>query len=247
MKKRNIHLNKNEDRNGDRGMMQSKQKNDGLSWRNVNGTRVVVAAFGILCGLTGIIAGCFEILQGNIAPDGFVISTISPDYSMADDYTYFAVTIIPNFLITGILAIIISCLVIMWSVGFVHKKNGVVIFLGLFIAQMLVGGGWVIDLAVITCLLATRIDKPLNWLRSHLPARLRLWLVKLLPSSLVAYAIISSSMLVLTVLGVDDETLINPLDILAAALFIPILLMIFGGLAHDIQRRLNVDPEYETM
>lgn len=228
-------------------MMQIKQNNNRLKWQNVNGIRVVVAAFGILCGLTGIIAGCFEIRQGNIAPSGFIISTIGPNYSMADDFTYFAVTIIPNLLISGILAIIVSCLVIMWSVRFVHKKNGVLILLGLSITQMLVGGGWVIDLAIITCILATRIDKPLNWWRSHLPTKLQLWLTKLLPSSLVFYAIISFSMLVLTILGVNDGTLIQPLEILAAAMFIPILLMIFGGLTHDIQRQLKVELESGTI
>jgi len=224
-----------------------KQNNNGLKWQNINGIRVVVAAFGILCGLTGIIAGCFEIRQGNIVPSGFIISTIGPNYSMADDFTYFAVTIIPNLLITGILAIIVSCLVIMWSVRFVHKKNGVLILLGLSITQMLVGGGWVIDLATITCILATRIDKPSNWLRSHLPTNFRLWLTKLLPFSLVIYTIISFSMLVLTILGANDVTLIKPIELLAAAMFIPILLMIFGGLAHDIQRQLNVDLESETI
>ena len=41
------------------------------------------------------------------------------------------------------------------------------------------------------------------------------------------------------ILGVNDVTLIKPLDILAAAMFVPILLMIFGALAHDIQRQIN--------
>lgn len=221
--------------------MMQKQNKDNLDWQNVSGIRVIVAAFGILCGLTGIIAGCFEVQQGNIATSGFVISTIGPNYSMADDFTYFAVSIIPNFLVTGILAIIVSCLVIMWSVRFVHKKNGVLILLGLSIMQMLVGGGWVIDLAIMTCVLATRIDKPLNWWHSHLPAKLQPWLAQLLPFSLVLYAIISFGMLVFTILGVHDTTLIKSIEILAAIMFIPILLMIFGALSHDIQRQINND------
>jgi hypothetical protein len=216
--------------------MMQKQNKDNLDWQNVSGIRVIVAAFGVLCGLTGIIAGCFEVQQGNIATSGFVISTIGPNYSMADDFTYFAVSIIPNFLVTGILAIIVSCLVIMWSVRFVHKKNGVLILLGLSIMQMLVGGGWVIDLAIMTCVLATRINKPLNWWRSHLPAKLQPWLAQLLPFSLVLYTIISFGMLVFTILGVHDTTLIKSIEILAAIMFIPILLMIFGALSHDIQR-----------
>ncbi|MFX0121446.1 MAG: hypothetical protein ACFE9A_18810 [Candidatus Hodarchaeota archaeon] len=209
-----------------------------------DGTRVVVTAFGILCGLTGIIAGCFEILQGSIHSNGFIISTIGPNYSMAGDFTYFAVTIIPNMLITGILAVIVSCLVIIWSVRFVHEKNGALILLGLSITQMLVGGGWVIDLALITCILATRIDKPLNWLHAHLSSNQQLKLIKLFPFSLIAYVFISSTMLGLTIIGVNDVVLIKPLEILAVVMFIPILLMIFGGLVYDVQRytkKLEVD------
>jgi hypothetical protein len=221
-------------------MRQVKQIKTRVQWRNVSGIRVVVAAFGILCGLTGIIAGFFVIRQGNIAPSGFVISTIGSNYIMAEDFTYFAVTIIPNLLVTGILSIIISCSVIVWSVRFVHRKNGALILLALSIMQMLVGGGWVIDLAIITCIIATRIDKPLNWWRSHLPTRLRFWLAKLLTYSLIAYTIVSFSMLAITILGVNDVTLRKPMEMLATAMFIPVLLMIFGGLAHDIQRKIGI-------
>ena len=53
----------------------------------LQGLRLVVAAFGILCGLTGIIAGIFEVLQGNIPTNGFEISTIGSSYLMVDDFT----------------------------------------------------------------------------------------------------------------------------------------------------------------
>jgi len=76
--------------------------------QNLSGLRIVVAAFGILSGLTGMIAGIFEILQGNVAPSSFEISSIGSTYSMADDFTYHATTLIPNFLVTGILAFIVS-------------------------------------------------------------------------------------------------------------------------------------------
>jgi hypothetical protein len=224
-------------------MNQIRQIASNLKWDNFNGTRVVVAAFGILCGLTGIIAGWFEINQGNTIPDDFVISTIGPNYSMANDFTYFAVTIIPNFLLTGILAIIVSSLVIIWSVRFVQTKNGVKILLGLSITQMLVGGAWVIDLALITCVIASRINNPINLWRSPLPSNIRLWFVKLLPLSLIVYAIISAIMLILTIMGVNDEGLIILLEPLALLMFIPILLMIFGGLAYDFERQLNIDPD----
>ncbi len=207
-----------------------------MYWRNVNGTRVVVIAFAILCGLTGIIAGIFEVLQGNIVPDGFTISTIGPKYSMADDFTYFAITIIPNFLLTGTLAIFFSYLFIFWSVKCLDGKYGVLVLLGLAIVQLLMGGGWVIDLALITCLLATLINKPTNWLSSRIPSKIQIEMVRLFPFSLVAYSLISLGMLGLTILGVNSEALIQFIELLAALMFIPIIVLIFGGLAQNYQR-----------
>ena len=205
---------------------------------NLYGTRLVVAAFGTLCGLTGIIAGIFEVLQGHNPTNGLVISTIGPEYAMFRDFTYFAVTIVPSFMVTGILAIISSTLVVLWSVRYVQGKHGVLILLTLSLAQMLVGGGWVIDLAIISCILATRIDKPLNWWRRNLPVNVRNWLIRLFPFSLVSYTLISLSMLVLTIIGVNSEALIKLLEPLAAVMFLPILLLIFGGLSYDIKNNL---------
>ena len=203
--------------------------------QNPGGTRIVVAAFGILCGLTGMVAGIFEILQGNIAPSSFEISTIGSTYSMADDFTYHAITLIPNFLLTGVLALIVSITVMIWSVKFVERRYGVLTLFTLCISQVLVGGAWVIDIAIIMCLLATRINKPLYWWRSLLTGNVRNWSVKLFPLALVSYAIISGAMLVLTIFGVNSAVLIDALSPLATAMFIPILLMIFGGLAVDVQ------------
>jgi hypothetical protein len=125
-------------------MTQVKQKNSKPIRKNINATRIVVAAFAMLCGLTGITAGCFEILQGNVATNSLIISTIGPEYSIWTTYsiydlmeTYSALTIIPNFFVTGILAIIVSCLVIIWAVGFIHKKHGVNIFNYLLVEALL--------------------------------------------------------------------------------------------------------------
>lgn len=227
-------------------MTQMKQKNSKLISKNINATRIVVAAFAILCGLTGITAGYFEILQGNIATDGLIVSTIGPEYSMWTTYsiydlmeTYSAITIIPNFFVTGILAIIVSCLVIIWAVGFIHKKHGVIIFFLLSIIQLLVGGGFVMDLAIITCIIATRINKPLTWWRSHLSDKMQRLFAMIWPWSLIFYTILSIVLLGIPILGVNDAELLSYLDIAAALMFIPLILMIIGGFAYDIQRQTN--------
>ena len=57
------------------------------------------------------------------------------------------------------------------------------------------------------------------------------------PWSTTAYALISLALLALTILGVNDPGPLRLITVLAGVLFVPILLMIVGGFAHDIQRR----------
>lgn len=219
-----------------------------LNRQNISATRIVVAAFAVLCGVTGIIAGFFEMLQGNVAPDGLIISTIGPEYSMWKTYgiadlmeTYSALTIIPNFFVTGILAIVASCLVIVWGVCFIHRKHGVLVFLLLSVVQLLVGGSFVMDLAIITTVTATRINKPLIWWKNHLSSGVRDLLSSLWLWSLVAYSILSFSMLGVTVVGVNEGSIQELLGVLAALMFVPLILMIISGFAYDIKRQATLD------
>jgi hypothetical protein len=54
-----------------------------------------------------------------------------------------AMTLIPNFLITGIFAILVSLVVIAWATIFVRRKNGSVTLILLSILMLLVGGGFI--------------------------------------------------------------------------------------------------------
>ena len=209
---------------------------DALDWSKISGLRVVVASFAILCGVTGMMAGILEIGQGNIATEGFVITTINPEHALAGELTYFAVTVIPNMILTGIASIIASAIVVIWAVFFVQRRHGPLVLLGLFIAQTLVGGGWILDMAIITVILATRIGKPMSWWRRHLTGRTRVLLDRMLMPALVCYAVISIGLIVLTVMMVDDPSLWDPLNVLATIMFVPMILMILGAPAHDIGR-----------
>ncbi|KUK27634.1 MAG: Uncharacterized protein XD60_0050 [Acetothermia bacterium 64_32] len=51
-------------------------------------------------------------------------------------------TIVPNLLVTGVLTIIVSLAVIVWSVAFVQRKRGGLILILLSTAMLLVGGGF---------------------------------------------------------------------------------------------------------
>jgi len=146
-----------------------------MNWQNINATRTVVIAFALLCGLSGITAGVFELQQGNVTPGTLIISTMGPEYSMWRTYTfselqetYSALTVIPNFFVTGILAIIVSSIGIVWALWFIQNKYGATIYFVISIIQVLVGGSFVLDLAIINALIATRINQPLKWWRARL-------------------------------------------------------------------------------
>jgi len=133
--------------------------------------------------------GLFEILQGNVPTGGLFISAIGDAHKMWPHGNELAFTLIPSFLLTGIAAMIVGLAIIIWSLGFVHKKNGPVVFILLFVLLLMVGGGvaqtlffpWI-------WLVATRINKPLVWWRKTLPVKSqkplgKLWIWSLMISS----------------------------------------------------------------
>jgi len=89
-----------------------------------NATRAVVSTFAILVGLAGIEHGFFELLQGNVAPNDMMIDAIGPGQRFWEYGVERALTIIPNFLVTGILAIVFGLLVTTWAGVFIDRKYG---------------------------------------------------------------------------------------------------------------------------
>ncbi len=70
--------------------------------------RIVASSFGAFAGFGGIEHGIFEIMQGNVAPGGVTISSIGPPCvpELAWNACEPAITLLPNFLATGILAVV---------------------------------------------------------------------------------------------------------------------------------------------
>jgi len=147
---------------------------------NNRATKTVASIFGGLVGLAGIQHGIFETLQGNIATNDFMIDAIGPGQRFWEYATETALTIIPNFLVTGILAVIFGLLVTIWAGAFIDKKYGAWIFGLLSLILWLVGGGFApIFMSILGFAAATRINKPLKWWRRHLPVNLRGFLSRL--------------------------------------------------------------------
>lgn len=157
----------------------------------VSATGIVASTFGILVGLAGIDHGIFEILQGDVKPDSLMIEAIGPAQRFWEHGTEPALTVIPSFLLTGILAVLIGLLVIVWAAGFIHRKYGAAVLLLLSVLLFLVGGGFApIFLAIVATITATRINKPLAWRRTHVPAAMQSFLAWLWPWSLIAFVLV---------------------------------------------------------
>lgn len=202
--------------------------------KKVTAMRITAISFGLLCGITGLIAGIFECLQGPMVSNDFIISSIGPTHAMWQDHTYKAFSIFSKFTTTGSIAILTSAFVCIWSIAFLHKKYGSWGFLVLSVFQLLAGGAFVIDLAIITFLVSLRIDRPPEWWRRKLPSGIQRFLVPAWPWSLAVFIVISFSLLLITILGIDNGPLLQKTVPLATAMFLPIILMVFGGFAVDL-------------
>lgn len=99
--------------------------------------------------------GIGEVLQGSVDPEGIYIQAYPAMQATAGEP---AMTIIPNFLLTGILAIIMGIIVTIWSAAYIERKNGGLILILLSIIMLLFGGGIVpVIIGVISGIIGTRI------------------------------------------------------------------------------------------
>jgi hypothetical protein len=147
---------------------------------------------GLTAGAAGIEHGVFEVLQGNIRPEGLMIASIGPPCvpEMSWNQCEPAMTAIPSFLITGILAIILGLIVTLWSAFFLHRKLGGLILILLCVPLLLFGGGiFPPVIGAIAGALGTRIRKPLNPERSRLSGGLLRFLAVLWPWALGLYVV----------------------------------------------------------
>ena len=149
-------------------------------------TRVVASLFGIFAGFGGPEHGYFEILQGNVRPDSLIIAAMGPpcDPEKVWNLCEPAMTVIPSFLVTGILATVIGLITMIWAAAFVQSKNGGIVLILLSIALLLVGGGLFPPvIGIIAGVVATKIKAPLT----RRPGSVLRFSAKLWPWPLVAF------------------------------------------------------------
>jgi hypothetical protein len=110
--------------------------------RDKTATRTVVSTFGLIADLASIEHGVGEILQGSVRPAGPIIESWPDSKAFEILGGEPALTVIPNLLLTGIVAVIVAVAVAVWSVSFVERRHGGLVLILLCVLLLLVGGGF---------------------------------------------------------------------------------------------------------
>jgi hypothetical protein len=162
---------------------------------------IAASTLGIYAGLLGAAHGYNEIMQGNVTPDGIMISAIGPPCQpeAVAHACWPAMTVVPNFLVTGILAVVLGLITAIWAAGFVYRRVGGPVLILLSILMLLVGGGFIpVFVGVIAGVAAVGIHASLPKWCARLPKNGVRFGSALWPWPLVAYlawAFIAQSLL----------------------------------------------------
>ena len=150
-------------------------------------TKSTAAWLGVMAGFAGLEHGYFEIVQGNTRPAGLSFPSMGPPCLPVETWNACepAMSVVPNLLITGVLAILLSLAMIVWSAFFIQRKQGGFGLILLCLALLLFGGGFFPPLiGTIGGIIGTKINRPLpDKSETHverLAARLWPWLLAIL-------------------------------------------------------------------
>ncbi len=100
--------------------------------------KAAIIGLGVFAGLGGASHGPGEMLQGNVAPTEVLIQAW-PQLTALNGEP--AMTVVPNYLVTGVLTIIFGLIVALWAAKFVQSRKGGAMLILLTVIMLLVGGG----------------------------------------------------------------------------------------------------------
>ncbi len=107
-------------------------------------TKTFASVTGIVAGLAGMEHGIFEILQRNGKPSSFMFASMGApcDPAIAWNACEPAMSIISNFIVMGIITMVLGMLLSIWSGFFISRKNSGWLTMLLSILLLLFGGGF---------------------------------------------------------------------------------------------------------
>jgi len=206
-------------------------------------TRLNVSVFGSIFGLSGICHGFFETLQGFKPASSMFIMAIGDAQRMWIHGNEPAFTIIPNYLISGIVSILLGLCIMIWAIKYVHLKYGSLILLILFISSFLTGGGiaqvlffpWI-------WFVSTKINKSLENSKKESNDMVNNILIKNWPVFLFTAAVFLVSALTIAVTGyipgMSNQDVVLSIMLILLGLFIIFFILSFiSGLKRDSIKR----------
>ena len=224
-------------------MAQTVQQDRKAATQGANALRVTAAVFGAYAGFLGCEHGFFEALQGNSTPAAARIMAVSgPGLPFPFGHEP-ALTVLPNYVATGILAMIIGLTIIAWSSMFVQRKHGAVVLALLSSLLFLFGGGFgPVSLLIAAVIAAAGSGKSPGSGRQLLSPLLRQASARLWPWMLSAALVWVPFELVLGLifhLTNDPQQRLNNLNLLLSyPLLIFIALTVATGFARQAQQSI---------
>ena len=206
-----------------------------------NATKLLVNTYSILVGLTAIVHGFYETLQGNEPIKESLIDAIGPKQRLWEYSILHAVSYAPTYMIAGILAIIMGILVIVWSLFFIEKRLRTIILFFLIILTFLVGGGYgaPLSLGLLAILASLRINRPILKLNDYLSSSFKTISIKLWPASLIVLIVVFVGSVFITIIGWPFVNVIGPkatnslVWLLVPVMMISMILAVLDALIYD--------------
>lgn len=200
--------------------------------------RIIAASFGIFAGFGGLEHGYFEILQGNVRPESIMIVSMGAPCVPEEIWNACepAMTIIPNFLVTGILAMVLGLVTMVWAGAFVQRRLGGTILALLSFGLLLFGGGiFPPVIGIIGGVVGTRINTPLK----KKPGPVWRILAKLWPWMIVVFFVWLFGQFVI---GYFFNEFLMENAVLIPILILGLLVVsILAGYGHDIQQHRSAE------
>lgn len=199
---------------------------------------LIAIVFGILAGLGGLTHGIGEVQQGNVKPDGLIINSWTTGPIATNMGGEPGMTIVPNLLVTGLLTVLTSLAIIVWSALFIGRQHGGRVMILLSVALLLVGGGFGPPIiGILAGVAGTGIDAPLTGWRRRLPTNLRRVLARSWPwvcavTILNGVFLVIGSVILVYVFGVDNAPLFTNSFFFAV---LSLILTIITGRAYDVE------------
>ena len=128
--------------------------------QKLNRTSLFVVINSVFIGAQGMIHAVSAIMKGNVPTGGMMLDSIG------------ALTLIQNYLYTGIVSALIGALIVFWALTNVNNRFYTPVFILLCLALFLTGGGVAFILFFLfTIFASTQITGPYKWLGKMLSGR----------------------------------------------------------------------------